>query len=83
MWMKRYKRKSQTNVRSKYQSEAAQSLKQVRCIVLYCVFRYGNVERVIIYQEKQSEDEDAEIIVKIFVEFTSGTGYFILFFFCL
>uniref|UniRef100_T1IIT5 RRM domain-containing protein n=1 Tax=Strigamia maritima TaxID=126957 RepID=T1IIT5_STRMM len=32
--------------------------------------RYGNVSRVIIYQEKQSEDDDAEIIVKIFVEFT-------------
>ncbi|KAK4024962.1 poly(U)-binding-splicing factor PUF60 isoform X2 [Daphnia magna] len=36
--------------------------------------KFGNVERVIIYQEKQSEDEDAEIIVKIFVEFTAGSG---------
>ncbi|KAJ6221484.1 hypothetical protein RDWZM_000029 [Blomia tropicalis] len=33
--------------------------------------KYGNVRKVIIYQEKQSEDDDAEIIVKIFVEFTS------------
>merc|ERR1712212_904182 len=31
--------------------------------------KYGKVERVIIYQERQSEDEDAEIVVKIFVEF--------------
>ncbi|XP_047738023.1 poly(U)-binding-splicing factor half pint isoform X3 [Hyalella azteca] len=32
--------------------------------------RYGAVEHVIIYQEKQSEEEDAEVIVKIFVEFS-------------
>ena len=31
--------------------------------------KYGEVERVIIYQERQSEEEDAEILVKIFVEF--------------
>jgi len=31
--------------------------------------KFGEVERVIIYQERQSEDDDAEIIVKIFVEF--------------
>ncbi|RXG53983.1 Poly(U)-binding-splicing factor half pint, partial [Armadillidium vulgare] len=31
--------------------------------------RYGTVNHVIIYQEKQSELDDAEIIVKIFVEF--------------
>jgi len=36
--------------------------------------KYGNVERVVIYQEKQSEEEDAEVIVKIFVEFTAGSG---------
>lgn len=36
--------------------------------------RFGNVERVIIYQEKQSEEDDAEVIVKIFVEFTAGSG---------
>ncbi|KAJ8026014.1 Poly(U)-binding-splicing factor PUF60 [Holothuria leucospilota] len=33
--------------------------------------RYGTVNRVVIYQEKQGEEEDAEIIVKIFVEFSS------------
>ncbi|XP_034234843.1 poly(U)-binding-splicing factor half pint isoform X2 [Thrips palmi] len=34
--------------------------------------KYGAVERVIIYNERQSEeeDEDAEVIVKIFVEFS-------------
>lgn len=31
--------------------------------------KYGEVERVIIYQEKQSEEEEAEVLVKIFVEF--------------
>lgn len=36
--------------------------------------RFGTVERVIIYQEKQSEEEDAEVIVKIFVEFSAGSG---------
>lgn len=48
--------------------------------------RYGNVERVIIYQEKQSEEEDAEVIVKIFVEFTAGSGLcfsmYFLFYLC-
>nr|ALD19903.1 poly-U-binding factor 60kDa [Stichopus monotuberculatus]ALD19904.1 poly-U-binding factor 60kDa [Stichopus monotuberculatus] len=33
--------------------------------------RYGIVNRVVIYQERQGEEEDAEIIVKIFVEFNS------------
>ena len=32
--------------------------------------RYGKVENVIIYQEKQSEAEDADVQVKIFVEFS-------------
>lgn len=32
------------------------------------------MNRVIIYQEKQSEEDDAEVIVKIFVEFSNGTG---------
>ncbi|XP_071050867.1 poly(U)-binding-splicing factor half pint isoform X2 [Onthophagus taurus] len=32
--------------------------------------KFGNVERVIIYNEKQSEDDDTDVIVKIFVEFT-------------
>lgn len=36
--------------------------------------RYGKVVRVIIYQEKQGEELDAEVIVKIFVEFTSQPG---------
>ncbi|XP_074599351.1 poly(U)-binding-splicing factor hfp [Brevipalpus obovatus] len=33
--------------------------------------KYGVVHRVIIYQEKQSEDEDAEVIIKLFVEFST------------
>ena len=36
--------------------------------------KYGEVENVIIYHEKQSEDDDAEIIVKIFVEFKDARG---------
>ena len=36
--------------------------------------RFGEVNKVIIYQEKQSEDEHAEIIVKIFVEFNKLEG---------
>ena len=36
--------------------------------------KYGTVKRVIIYQEKQSHEDDAEIIVKIFVVFSSQTG---------
>ena len=32
------------------------------------------MERVIIYHEKQSEDDDAEVIVKIFVEFKDAKG---------
>lgn len=36
--------------------------------------KYGNVNRVIIYQEKQSEDDDAEVLVKIFVEFSQPSG---------
>ncbi|XP_063699098.1 poly(U)-binding-splicing factor half pint [Culicoides brevitarsis] len=35
--------------------------------------KHGTVERVVIYKEKQSEnDDDAEIIVKIFVEFSAS-----------
>jgi len=33
--------------------------------------KFGHVNRVIIYQERQSEDADAEIVVKIFVEFST------------
>ena len=36
--------------------------------------RYGVVNRVIIYQEKQGEEDDAEVIVKIFVEFAAVEG---------
>lgn len=37
--------------------------------------KFGSVERVIIYNEKQSEDdENAEVIVKIFVEFAETKG---------
>nr|CAB3265311.1 poly(U)-binding-splicing factor PUF60-like [Phallusia mammillata] len=32
--------------------------------------KFGAVERVIIYQEKQGEEEDADVVVKIFVEFS-------------
>lgn len=34
--------------------------------------KFGPVNRVIIYQEKQSEEDDAEVIVKIFVEFAQA-----------
>ena len=36
--------------------------------------RYGHVEHVIIYQEKQSEADDADVVVKIFVEFSRTAG---------
>jgi len=36
--------------------------------------KYGKVENVIIYQEKQDESDDAEIHVKIFVEFEEDLG---------
>ena len=36
--------------------------------------RFGSVRHVIIYQEKQSDEEDAEVLVKIFVEFGSPPG---------
>jgi len=35
--------------------------------------KFGNVIRVIIYQERQSDADDADIIVKIFVEFTESS----------
>lgn len=34
----------------------------------------GEVNRVVIYQEKQGEEEDADIIVKVFVEFSQPEG---------
>ncbi|XP_078489859.1 poly(U)-binding-splicing factor PUF60-like [Ciona intestinalis] len=33
--------------------------------------KFGSVERVVIYQEKQGEEENAEVVVKIFVEFSN------------
>ena len=36
--------------------------------------KHGSVERVVIYQEKQSVEDDAEIIVKIFVLFVTASG---------
>ena len=36
--------------------------------------KFGSVNRVVIYQEKQGEEEDAEVIVKIFVEFSAAAG---------
>lgn len=36
--------------------------------------KYGKVVKVVIYQERQSEEEDSEVIVKIFVEFTHSSG---------
>lgn len=36
--------------------------------------KFGVVNRVVIYNEKQGEEEDAEVIVKIFVEFTQTSG---------
>ena len=36
--------------------------------------KHGSVERVVIYQERQSADDDAEVIVKIFVLFLTGAG---------
>lgn len=36
--------------------------------------RYGNVNRVLIYQEKQGIEEDAEVVVKIFVIFHTSAG---------
>ena len=36
--------------------------------------KFGQVNRVVIYQERQGEEEDAEVIVKIFVEFSDQSG---------
>lgn len=37
---------------------------------------YGEVEKAIIYQEKQSEADDADVHVKIFVLFTTSGGLY-------
>uniref|UniRef100_A0A3B4TTH0 Poly(U) binding splicing factor 60 n=1 Tax=Seriola dumerili TaxID=41447 RepID=A0A3B4TTH0_SERDU len=34
--------------------------------------KFGQVKRVIIYQERQGEEDDADVIVKIFVEFSEA-----------
>nr|XP_033507251.1 poly(U)-binding-splicing factor PUF60a [Epinephelus lanceolatus] len=34
--------------------------------------KFGRVRRVVIYQERQGEEDDAEVIVKIFVEFSEA-----------
>lgn len=36
--------------------------------------KFGNVSRVVIYQEKQGEEDDAPVIVKIFVKFSTVPG---------
>merc|ERR1712168_392668 len=36
--------------------------------------KFGEVDNVLIYQERQSEEDDAEIIIKIFVEFSNPNG---------
>ncbi len=36
--------------------------------------KYGSVERVIIYQERQSMEDNADVIIKIFVLFPVSTG---------
>lgn len=38
--------------------------------------KFGVVNRVIIYKEKQGEEDDADVIVKIFVEFSQTSGNF-------
>ncbi len=40
--------------------------------------KYGTVERVIIYQERQGVEDDADTIVKIFVVFSSTAGKYLL-----
>lgn len=36
--------------------------------------KYGTVDRVVLYQEKQSAEEGADFIVKVFVVFASSQG---------
>jgi len=45
--------------------------------------RFGEVRRVIVHQERQGEEENSDVIVKIFVEFTKSLGWMhISFYFC-
>lgn len=39
--------------------------------------KYGEVTKVVIYTEKQGDEDSAEQIVKIFVEFRSTRGKFL------
>jgi poly(U)-binding-splicing factor PUF60 len=39
--------------------------------------KFGNVSRVVIYQEKQGEEDDAPVIVKIFVKFSTVPGTYV------
>lgn len=43
--------------------------------------KFGNVSRVVIYQEKQGEEDDAPVIVKIFVKFSTVPGLYSSYFF--
>ena len=36
--------------------------------------KYGSVEKVLIYQEKQGVEDDAAIVVKVFVVFSTVAG---------
>ena len=36
--------------------------------------KHGAVDRVVIYQERQSSEDDAEVIIKIFVQFNMPAG---------
>jgi len=60
---------------------AASKFSNIQCafrtkLILTFFFRFGNVHRVIIYKEKQTDDEEAldDILVKIFVEFSKYAG---------
>ena len=44
--------------------------------------RYGSVNKVLIYQEKQGMETDADIIVKIFVIFAKPMGKCVCTFLC-
>lgn len=39
--------------------------------------KYGQVNRVIIYNEQQSENDDSDVLVKIFVEFSKTSGWYL------
>ena len=36
--------------------------------------KYGSVEKVLIYQEKQGVEDDAAVVVKVFVVFATSAG---------